>query len=97
MRSGPRLGDAGLQLWASAVTATAGENDEWNDQSVGATFTTPPAFASSARELVDLIDDDLAPLQDPGPMGPDSSVMWAVLGWRVATIHRTVRQPHTGR
>ena len=81
------LGDAGLQLWASAVTATAGETDEWNDQSVGATFTTPPAFASSARELVDLIDDDLAPLEDPGPMGPGSSVMWAVLGsaWRQFT------------
>ena len=75
------MGDAGLQLRSSAVTATAGENDEWNDQSVGATFTTPPAPASSARELVDLIDDDLAPFQDPGPMGPDSSVMWAVLGW----------------
>ncbi len=72
---------AGLQLRSSAVTATAGENDEWNDQSGGATFTTPPALASSASELVDLIDDDLAPFQDPGPMGPDSSVMWAALGW----------------
>ena len=52
-----------------------------NDQSVGATFTTPPAAASSARKLVDLIDDDLAPFRDPGPMGPDTSVMLAVLGW----------------
>ena len=74
----------GLQIGcmrSSAVTATAGENDEWNDQSGGATFTTPPASAPSAPKLVDLIDDDLAPFQEPGPMGPDSSVMWAALGW----------------
>ena len=75
------MGDAGLQLRSSAVTAPAGKNDEWNDQSVGATFTTPLAFASSARELVDLIAEDLAPSHDPRPMGLNTSVMWAVMGW----------------
>ena len=76
------MGEAGLQVRPSAVTPTAGETDEWNDKSAVATsrFTTPPASASSARALVDLTDDHVAPLQHPGPMGPVSTVMWSVIG-----------------
>ena len=75
---GTEMGDAGLQLRSSA---TAGKNDEWNDQSVGATFTTPPASASSARVLVDLIDDDRGRFRTRVRWARDSSVTWAVLGW----------------
>lgn len=75
------IGDAGLESRSSAVTATAGETNEWNAQSVGAAFTTPSASASSAPQSVDLINGVFAPLQDRGPMGLDSPVMWAVLGW----------------
>src|SRR6478672_11950891 len=76
------MGEAGRQVRPSAVTPTAGETDEWNDKSAVATsrFTTPPASASSARALVDLTDDHVAPLQHPGPMGPVSTVMWSVIG-----------------
>ena len=70
------VGDAG-----QPVTATAGQTHEWNDQSLEATFSAPTVYASSASELVDLIDDDLAPFDDPGPMGPVSSIMLAVQGW----------------
>ena len=75
------VGEVGQPVRASAVAATAGRTHEWNDQSVEATFSAPTAYASSASELVDLIDDDLAPFDDPGPMGPVSSIMLAVQGW----------------
>ena len=63
------------------VTATASRTHEWNDQSFEDTLSAPTVCSSSASELVDLIDDDLAPFDDPGPMGPVSSIMLAVQGW----------------
>ena len=82
---------ARLKAWSSAdraavqlntATPTAGETNEWTDQPVAATFTTPPAAALSAPEPMDLMDAVLAPFQGPSPAAPtESPVLWAVLGW----------------
>ena len=92
------MGDAGLQLRSSAVTATAGENDEWNDQSGWGHVHHTACSRVERAELVDLIDVDLAPFRDRGSDGSGyvNDVGRAGVG-ASTTIRRTIRQPHTGR
>ena len=92
------IGAAGLQVRASAAkaaarlniaTATAGETEDWTDQPVAATFTTPLARASRAPEpepvpstFIGVVADLIGAGRAPGPTAPpESPMLWTVLGW----------------
>ncbi|MGV0852184.1 PQQ-dependent sugar dehydrogenase, partial [Mycolicibacterium phlei] len=66
-------------LRASAIPAAVHRTVAANIRPVAATSTA--AEASSASDVVDLVDEKRAPLRAPGPLRVLTDMVWAAVGW----------------
>ncbi|QYL21856.1 lectin-like domain-containing protein [Mycolicibacterium diernhoferi] len=78
--SGTRIASPRVQLPSNEVPVAADQTTEWSNRTAAAVFAAPTGSTPGASEEFRLVGNGHPPVHDPGPIGLDSSAMWAVLG-----------------